>query len=185
MLVTSPHPPSPGCKIQEIGKFATKHFRFCRGYNFGISNQRDEKTWPDQQKDKDKDNNNNNNDKDNLRYLWPLRHCIQFGQLRIWIHDNHCDLTIKSNTGQNSQMFTEAQWCWFNSLLTFSETTTSGWRGLLSACLRFTQSTFAILHLIELHCNSLGANCIHSFRICHVLHLNALSLVWAHHTSRI
>ena len=43
MLVTSPHPPSPGCKIQEIGKFATKHFRFCRGYNFRISNQRDEK----------------------------------------------------------------------------------------------------------------------------------------------
>ena len=93
MLVTSPHPPSPGCKIQEIGKFATKHFRFCRGCNFGISNQRDEKTWPYQQKDKD---NDNNNDKDNLRDLWPLRHCIQFRQLNSWqslLKHNDVDLT--------------------------------------------------------------------------------------------
>ena len=32
-----------------------------------------------------------------------LRHWLQFWQLRTWIHDNLCDLTIKSNTGQHLQ----------------------------------------------------------------------------------
>ena len=32
-----------------------------------------------------------------------LRHWLQFWQLRTWIHDNLCDLTIKSDTGQHSQ----------------------------------------------------------------------------------
>ena len=31
-----------------------------------------------------------------------LRHWLQFWQLRTWIHDNLCDLTIKSDTGQHS-----------------------------------------------------------------------------------
>ena len=35
--------------------------------------------------------------------LWHLRHWLQFWQLRTWIHDNLCDLTIKSDTGQHSQ----------------------------------------------------------------------------------
>ena len=35
--------------------------------------------------------------------LWHLRHWLQFWQLRTWIHDNLCHLTIKSDTGQHSQ----------------------------------------------------------------------------------
>ena len=35
--------------------------------------------------------------------LWQLRHWLQFLQLRTWIHDNLCYLTIKSDTGQHSQ----------------------------------------------------------------------------------
>ena len=35
--------------------------------------------------------------------LWHLRHWLQFLQLRTWIHDNLCYLTIKSDTGQHSQ----------------------------------------------------------------------------------
>ena len=36
--------------------------------------------------------------------LWHLRHWLQFWKLRTWIHDNLCDLTIKSDTGQHSQL---------------------------------------------------------------------------------
>ena len=43
------------------------------------------------------------NDKDNPSDLWHLRHRLQFWQLRTWIHDNLCYLTIKSDTGQHSQ----------------------------------------------------------------------------------
>ena len=32
-----------------------------------------------------------------------LRHWLQFWQLRTWIHDNLCDLTINCDTGQHSQ----------------------------------------------------------------------------------
>ena len=53
-------------------------------------------------KDKDKDNDTDN-DKDNPRDLWHLRHWLQFRQLRTWIHDNLCCVTIKSDTGQHSQ----------------------------------------------------------------------------------
>ena len=35
--------------------------------------------------------------------LWHLRHWLQFWQLRTWIHDNHCYLTINFDTGQHSQ----------------------------------------------------------------------------------
>ena len=34
---------------------------------------------------------------------WLLRHWIYFWELRTWIHDNLCYLTIKSTTGQHSQ----------------------------------------------------------------------------------
>ena len=40
------------------------------------------------------------------RQSWRLlRHCLQFWQLRTWIHDNHCYLTINCDTGfnQNSE----------------------------------------------------------------------------------
>ena len=41
------------------------------------------------------------------RSLWYLRHCqchwLQFWQLRSWIHDNLCYLTIKSDTGRHRQ----------------------------------------------------------------------------------
>ena len=47
--------------------------------------------WPD------------HNDKHNPIDLWHLRHWLQFWQLRTWIHDNLCYLTIKSDTGQHSQ----------------------------------------------------------------------------------
>ena len=40
---------------------------------------------------------------DNPADLWQLRHWLQFLQLRTWIHDNLCYLTIKSDSGQHSQ----------------------------------------------------------------------------------
>ena len=43
------------------------------------------------------------NCKDNFRDLWHLRHWLKFWQLRAWIRDNHCYLTIKSDCGQHSQ----------------------------------------------------------------------------------
>ena len=53
---------------------------------------------------KDKDNDiDKDNDKNNPRDLCYLRHWLQFRQLRTWIHDNLCCLTIKSDTGQHSQ----------------------------------------------------------------------------------
>ena len=41
--------------------------------------------------------------KDSPGDLWHLWHWLQFLQLRTWIHDNLCYLTIKSDTGQHSQ----------------------------------------------------------------------------------
>ena len=41
--------------------------------------------------------------KDNPGNLLHLRHWLHFWQLRTWIHDNRCYLTIKSDTGQHSQ----------------------------------------------------------------------------------
>ena len=39
----------------------------------------------------------------NRRDLWHLRHWLQYWQLRTWIHDNLCYLTINCDTGQPSQ----------------------------------------------------------------------------------
>ena len=36
--------------------------------------------------------------------MWYSRHWLQFWQLRTWIHDNLCSLTIKSDTGQHLQL---------------------------------------------------------------------------------
>ena len=41
--------------------------------------------------------------KDNPGDLWHLRHWLQFWQLRTWIHDSFCYLTINCDTGQHSQ----------------------------------------------------------------------------------
>ena len=59
-------------------------------------------TKKDKDNDIDKDNDKRNY-KDNPRDLWHLRRWLQFRQLRTWIHDNLCCLTIKSDTGQHSQ----------------------------------------------------------------------------------
>ena len=53
------------------------------------------------------DNFDNDND-----YPRDLRHWLQFWQLKTWIRDNLCDLTIKSDTGQHSQFLP----CSFGSL---------------------------------------------------------------------
>ena len=54
--------------------------------------------------------------------LWPMRHlvrvmifklvwtCWHFRQLRTWIHDIHCVLTIKSDTGQHLQFLLCLVW---------------------------------------------------------------------------
>ena len=42
------------------------------------------------------------NCKDNPGDLWHLRHWLQFWQLRTWIHDNLCYLTINCDTGKHS-----------------------------------------------------------------------------------
>ena len=39
--------------------------------------------------------------------------CWPFRQLSTWLHDNHCDLTIKSHTGQHSQ-FLKCLFCTFH-----------------------------------------------------------------------
>ena len=41
--------------------------------------------------------------KKNFAMLWHLRHWLQYRQLRTWIHDNLCYLTINCDTGQHSQ----------------------------------------------------------------------------------
>ena len=43
--------------------------------------------------------------KDNPGDLWHLRHWLQFLQLRTWIHDNHCYLTINCDTGRQHLQF--------------------------------------------------------------------------------
>ena len=45
--------------------------------------------------------------------LWHLRHWLQFWQLRTWIHDNLCYLTINCDTGQHSQFLR----CFVNCLV--------------------------------------------------------------------
>ena len=54
-------------------------------------------------KDKYKDNDKDKDILSNPRDLWHLRRWLQFWQLRTWIHDNLCDLTINCDTGQHSQ----------------------------------------------------------------------------------
>ena len=47
--------------------------------------------------------------------LWHLRHRLQYRELRTWIHDNLCYLTINCDTGQHSQFLR----CLFLSLKQF------------------------------------------------------------------
>ena len=48
--------------------------------------------------------------KDNPGDLWHLRHWLQFWQLRTWIHDNLCYLTVNCDTGQHSQFLRCLVW---------------------------------------------------------------------------
>ena len=41
--------------------------------------------------------------KKNTLYEIEVWNCCHFRQLRTWVHDNHCYLGIKSDTGQHSQ----------------------------------------------------------------------------------
>ena len=70
-------------------------------------------------------------------YLWFLRHWLQFWQLRTWIYDNLCDLTIKSDTGQHFQFkgYNPFPWLWdfnrfFDSISEQREQRDSGTKGL-------------------------------------------------------
>ena len=75
---------------------------------FETFDQSDEETWPDQKKDKDKDK-----EKRTMIDLWHLRHWLHLRQLRTWIHDNLCYLTINCDTGQHSQ-FLRCLWTSMN-----------------------------------------------------------------------
>ena len=56
---------------------------------------------------------------DNPADLWQLRHWLQFLQLRTWIHDNICYLTIKSD----SALWRKPHWKW--EIKEFAKMTTS------------------------------------------------------------
>ena len=49
--------------------------------------------------------------KDNVVDLWHVRHWLQFWQLRPWIYDNNCFLTVNCDTGQHLQFL----WCFQNA----------------------------------------------------------------------
>ena len=50
-----------------------------------------------------------------IRDMSHLRHHLQFWQLRNWIYDNLCYLTIKSDTGQQLQFLRCLRWEWWAS----------------------------------------------------------------------
>ena len=51
-----------------------------------------------------KTNTNTNTNTDTMTETWRgVWNCLHFRQLRTWLQDNHCDLTIKSDTLQHSQ----------------------------------------------------------------------------------
>ena len=62
--------------------------------------------WPGQPKD-----NYTENGKDKNKYKY--KYCDKDMSWRTWIHDNHCDLTIKSDTGQHLQFLRCLLKYWF------------------------------------------------------------------------
>ena len=47
---------------------------------------------------------NTNTNTETMTETWQgVWNCLHFRQSRTWLQDNHCDLTIKSDTGQHSQ----------------------------------------------------------------------------------
>ena len=64
---------------------------------FETFHQSDEETWHDQQRQRHSENTTTNT------YEIEVWNCWHFRQLRTWVHDNHCYLGIKSDTGQHSQ----------------------------------------------------------------------------------
>ena len=71
--------------------------RSLRLVTFEILDQSDEETWHDQQRQRHSENTTTNT------YEIEVWNCCHFRQLRTWVHDNHCYLGIKSDTGQHSQ----------------------------------------------------------------------------------
>ena len=80
--------------------------------------------------------------------LWHLRHWLQYWQLRTWINDNLCYLTINCNTGQHSQF-----------LRCFTPTHFEVWKFYTPKCVNSRQNTatlakdshfWILLHLIEI-----------------------------------
>ena len=87
-------------------------FRVMRRHD--ITNKIDKDKYKEKDNDKDKDILRTP-PKSNPRDLWHLRHIwVQFWQLRTWICDNLCFLTINCDTGQHSQFLR----CFFNLKLT-------------------------------------------------------------------
>ena len=74
-------------------------FKGCslRLVTFETFDQSDEETWHDQQRQRHSENTTTNT------YEIEVWNCCHFRQLRTWVHDNHCYLGIKSDTGQHSQ----------------------------------------------------------------------------------
>ena len=71
--------------------------RSLRLVTFETFHQSDEETWHDQQRQRHSENTTTNT------YEIEVWNCCHFRQLRTWVHDNHCYLGIKSDTGQPSQ----------------------------------------------------------------------------------
>ena len=59
---------------------------------FETFDQSDEETWHDQQRQRHSENTTTNT------YEIEVWNCCHFRQLRTWVHDNHCNLGIKSDT---------------------------------------------------------------------------------------
>ena len=71
--------------------------RSLRLVTFETFNRSDEETWHDQQRQRHSENTTTNT------YEIKVWNCCHFRQLGTWVHDNHCYLGIKSDTGQHSQ----------------------------------------------------------------------------------
>ena len=80
-----------------------------------------------------------------------MRHWLQFWQLRTWIHDNLCYLTIKSDIGQHSQFLRCLLmiYYWFYLYSAFSTVIFTFTLSLLPHCCTGTRSKSCFGGLIE------------------------------------
>ena len=51
------------------------------------------------------------------KYEIEVWNCWHFRRLRTWVHDNHCNLGIKSDTGQHSQFLRCFYWQWHQHIV--------------------------------------------------------------------